>query len=613
MSRGTPALVGALTVATAATALIAALLVMLLHLGPNDGEPLPSFGEAVWQGLMHAFDPSALGGDSTWSYRWIMLGVGIVGLFIFSTLIGVLTTAVSERIEELRKGRSRVLESGHTLVLGWSPKTIAVLSELVIANDSRRDAVVVVLAPQDKVVMEDTIRERVDRRTTRFVCRSGSCLEPGDLEIANVTAARAVIVLPSEESDADTITIKTLLALRHTAAGLPGMPIVCALRDAEQLDAARLAAPDGCKIVLIDDVLSRITAQACRQRGLSTVLQELLDFDGDEIYFAPAGASTARTFGTQMRELARGVAIGVRFGDGRVALNPAADTPLDIDDRLIVIARDEDQIAFARHRVPAVDADAIVAGVEEGASAERTLVLGWNGRAPRILRQLDAYVGPGSTALVVARAAVQEGSRDDGEGLRCLSINRRVADATRRAVLDGLDVATCDHVIVLSSDAEADPQVADARTLVTLLHLRDIVDRAGVNVPIVSEMLDVRNRDLAAVTRADDFIVSDRLVSLLMVQIAENPELEMVFQDLFDPAGAEIYLKPAANYVRLGVPVTFHTVIESCLRRGQTALGYRFAGRSEDSSRAFGVVLNPDKDNLVSFADGDQVIVLAED
>jgi voltage-gated potassium channel Kch len=56
----------------------------------------------------------------------------------------------------------------------------------------------------------------------------------------------------------------------------------------------------------------------------------------------------------------------------------------------------------------------------------------------------------------------------------------------------------------------------DARSLVTLLHLRDIADKQDCDLSIVSEMLDVRNRELAEVSRADDFIVSDKLISLMM-------------------------------------------------------------------------------------------------
>ena len=46
-------------------------------------------------------------------------------------------------------------ESGHTLILGWSPKIVPVLQELVIANESQKRPVVVVLADRDKVEMEE--------------------------------------------------------------------------------------------------------------------------------------------------------------------------------------------------------------------------------------------------------------------------------------------------------------------------------------------------------------------------------------------------------------------------------------------------------------------------
>jgi hypothetical protein len=131
-------------------------------------------------------------------------------------------------------------------------------------------------------------------------------------------------------------------------------------------------------------------------------------------------------------------------------------------------------------------------------------------------------------------------------------------------------------------------------------------------VPVVSEMLDVRNRDLAEVTRADDFVVSDKLVALLLSQISENGALDDVFRDLFDPEGSELYLKPIADYVETGVPLDFYTVLEAARRRGEVAIGYRVAALADDGARAHGVVVNPEKSAKVTFAAGDRVVVLAE-
>jgi hypothetical protein len=126
-------------------------------------------------------------------------------------------------------------------------------------------------------------------------------------------------------------------------------------------------------------------------------------------------------------------------------------------------------------------------------------------------------------------------------------------------------------------------------------------------------MLDMKNRDLAEVTRADDFIISDRLISLALSQISENRELSAVFDDLFDPEGSEIYIKPADLYVQTGRPVNFYTVIESARLKGEVAIGYRIAARAHDTRRSYGVTLNPNKSDLITFEPDDRIIVLAND
>ena len=97
----------------------------------------------------------------------------------------------------------------------------------------------------------------------------------------------------------------------------------------------------------------------------------------------------------------------------------------------------------------------------------------------------------------------------------------------------------------------------------------------------------------------------------MLAQVSENKALNAVFEDLFDPEGSEVYLKPASDYVALGRPVNFYTVVESARRQGEIALGYRLQGLSTDPSRAYGVVINPDKSDLVTFGERDRVIVLA--
>ncbi len=67
-----------------------------------------------------------------------MLVVTVGGILIVSSLIGVLTTGMNNRITELRKGRSPVLARGHTVLLGWSDQVFTIVAELVKANQANR-------------------------------------------------------------------------------------------------------------------------------------------------------------------------------------------------------------------------------------------------------------------------------------------------------------------------------------------------------------------------------------------------------------------------------------------------------------------------------------------
>jgi len=128
---------------------------------------------------------------------------------------------------------------------------------------------------------------------------------------------------------------------------------------------------------------------------------------------------------------------------------------------------------------------------------------------------------------------------------------------------------------------------------------------------MTSEILEIQSRDLAAVSEADDFIVSNSLVSLMMSQLAENPHLVHVFDELFSSKGYELYVKPLSEYLDAGA-ATYATLCEAALRRKEIAIGYRLAKLARDPSAAYGVKVNPPKREQVRFTHDDHVIVLAE-
>jgi hypothetical protein len=279
---------------------------------------------------------------------------------------------------------------------------------------------------------------------------------------------------------------------------------------------------------------------------------------------------------------------------------------------VIAISADDDMVRLSNLPSLPVTPAAIKQVLNQSPQVpERGLILGWNSKAPLIIQELDSYVAPGSELLVVAsEVSLQTVSQTDGV-YKNLQVTFRSGDVSDRQLLNRLNISSFLHVIVLSYE-DLDVQAADAETMVTLLHLRDILGSEECTCAIVSEMLDLRNRRLAEVARVDDFIVSDHLISLMLAQVSENSELYHVFLDLFDPIGSEIYFKPVTDYVDISQPLSFYTLVEAASRRGETAIGYRKLCELEQAEKYYGVHTNPKKSERISFSNDDKLIVLAE-
>src|SRR5215211_1752659 len=484
MARGTVALIGWLFVLLAALVVASALVVYATGVAPEVGGHRPGFLQTLWLNLMRAIDPGNVGGDQgNWPFMLFMLAVTAGGILVFSTLIGVIFTGIDSKLDELRKGRSLVVERGHTVIYGWSPEVFSIVAELVTANESRGRSCVAILAEKDKVEMEDEIRERVgDTKNTRVVCRSGDPIDVDDLELVNPHDARSIIVLPPEGEDADSRVIKTILALTNNPDRREDpYHIVSRMRNPENLGVARMVGGAEVELVPVDDLIARITAQTCRQSGLAGVYTDLLDFGGDEIYFSHEPRLAGRTFEEALSAYETCSVIGLRTGNGRIELNPPMETEISAEDALILIAEDDSAIALSENADPKVEAGAIRRARPHREKPERTLILGWNERAPMMIAHLDRYVSPGSEVTVVTPEGA--GLPTTFDELEHQAVNVRTGNTSDRRTLDTLEVPAYDHVIVLSySDGSDD---ADSRTLVSLLHLREIAEHSGRSFSIV--------------------------------------------------------------------------------------------------------------------------------
>jgi len=118
LAGGTPSLIAWLAVITAVMVLLATTVLVVMQWAPADGETAPavaqeateaapaepvggfSFLEGTWQSLMRSMDAGTVAGDAAedsgegWAYRIWGLAVTFGGIFILSSLIGILTSGL---------------------------------------------------------------------------------------------------------------------------------------------------------------------------------------------------------------------------------------------------------------------------------------------------------------------------------------------------------------------------------------------------------------------------------------------------------------------------------------------------------------------------------------
>lgn len=554
----------------------------------------------IWNSLMHTLDAGNLAGTDTDNLPYlIMMSIAtLCGLFVTSTLIGVIANGVESKINDLRKGTSIVQETGHTTIIGFNDNLFTLLTELIEANANQKSACIVVLGTQPKEEMEDIILSRIPNSlTTRIICRSGGLHEFYSLQRCAVEYSKSVIVNLSDDAE----TIKTILALssylKENKPVKEDLRIVAAIQEQCHVAAAEIAGDGRAEVIFAKEAIARIIANTCRQHGLSQVLMEFFDFGGDELYIESVPEMVGKTLKEASMSFSNAIVVGL-YTSGQAFLNPPMDTIIGKDDQLVLL--EEDDGAYVIQATKEAD-DSQFSHTPHVPTMERKhlLVLGSNDKLPIILREYDLYVAP-QTQVVILDDDL--GGREFA-GYENLQITICPNSITQELLLAYLNSGI--RNVLLLNDDSLDAESSDSQTLLRLIMLRDIARKTKIPFSITTEMRITHNQKLASQARVDDFVIGDNFVSLLMAQISECPQLRPLLKDLLDEDGSELYMKPASHYVALGQPVNSYILAESAAQKGEIYIGYR-KDRQD-------VVVNPIKTEILEFEEGDYIIVIAED
>jgi len=581
------------------------------------------FGEGEWSSFWLVFTNyffDSLIGEGTKENSLFInvllnLLVTLTGLFVSSIVIGIIVTAITDRIESVRQGTGYIDESNHQLILGWSSGITLVFREFLLANENQKGTNIVFMDNINPVeANQRIITQFPDKKDyQRIIPKQGNISDRKHLEIVNVDKARSIFI--NHEDDME--SIKAIAAIvNNPNRRKEKYNIVSKMNIKENYELAKIIGGDETKVLFFGDMLARVGAQSCLQSGLAHVYLELVNFDGDEIYFHEEQTLVGKNYGDAVLSYDTSSVIGIER-DGNVIVNPSANEEIMNNDSIIAISMDDDTvIKDGKDIIPA--ANKIANKVSNNNKTENIFIFGHSegdlSRLKVICNHLIKYIDDGSSICLVNEDSDSLGLIEEIRPDKNIKVSFIQGNFRSREFLENIQIKSGDKVLILSPfNGTNDIDSSDAETLFTLINLRDIEKRKNKNFVLTTELINSKNAEIFASNMNDDYLYSEDIVQSMLVQISENPTLDKFFNDLASPEGSEIYFKPITDYIDISEPIDFYTVCKSALNKGQTAIGYQIADNEYLKELDSGIVLNPVKSEEKLFNSEDMLIVFADD
>jgi hypothetical protein len=232
--------------------------------------------ECLWTSWTYVIDSGAHSETQTALHRTVSLLVTLGGMVIFALVIGLVSDQVGEYVDSLRRGKSRVVEAGHTLIIGQGDKLLPTVIQICMANQSEGGGLIVVLTRLPKTQLEEAIADaQIDTLGSTVVIRTGSPFLPGDMLKVSAGAARSIILLADRADQApdesDVMVVRTVLSLRAMGVPMTGGHITAEVCDLDNEELVHMVGDGRVETVVCHDVVGRLMIQCAQRKGLAQV------------------------------------------------------------------------------------------------------------------------------------------------------------------------------------------------------------------------------------------------------------------------------------------------------------------------------------------------------
>lgn len=594
--------------------------------------PREPFYEMIWISWTFLSNPGTHTVLMESGYRIIGIILSLTGILYFATIMGFVVDGIRDKMDSLKKGKSNVAEEGHTLLLGWTDKSISLIRQICLANESEKGGVIVVLAENEKEALEAELSSHMraeDLLGTQVVFRTGTPLLSVDLQKVAAHRARSVIIMANSTGDAD----RSDAAVLRTVLGLKTLPelaghVVAELRDIDNEPLLRLVGGDDVEILVSHDVIGRLVLMAARSPGLARVFSCLLGFEGNEFYAKEWPEVKGVRFGDLSERFPNAIPLGVKTAKGELYICPDFEMVINAGDQILVLAEDDD--TYKACPPEQIDAGALPTPARKPPVHERILMCGWRRDIRDMINLLDSLVLPGTELHMICEEPVHlrnkmllESGLNVSE-LKNLQLIHHFGNTAIRRHLEGVPLDTFTSMMILADQSrEDDIMHSDSHSLASLLLLRDLQMRlyeqntrtssqrkfdSYLDCKCIAEILDPRTQKTIStsttILKLSEFIQSNELVSCILAMISESRDVRVILDELLGAEGAHFAVEPCTRYCTPTEQVSFWQLAKRAMTYNEILCGYQLRGAIEET------VLNPTgKNRPMSWTNIDLIVL----
>ena len=144
-------------------------------------------------------------------------------------------------------------------------------------------------------------------------------------------------------------------------------------------------------------------------------------------------------------------------------------------------------------------------------------------------------------------------------------------------------------VSILAGSGEEAEEI-DSKTIMRLLQIRNIfqnipVTQEEINTKLITEIVESENTELVLKAGVKDFLISNQFVSKIFAQVADDPDVMQVYDDLFSEEGSEVYVKPISLFLTEyeNEDISFADCMLAAQQRSEVCFGVKIRAEEFDS------------------------------